>query len=160
MFKRKAVKSREELPRSLVAAGTFQTRRVYGTGDMTSEPRANVYTPQGHFVQHIDSFQEDQTDTFKALATDIIGEAEGVKPGKKARQFQRWEGEILPALMQPYIQLLRETDSLRNMLEVRQVAGCSGCHAGRSLKVACIFFESMLIFCFVLVALLFLLGRD
>jgi hypothetical protein len=146
MFKRKVDKSREELPRRLVAAGTFQTRRVYGTGDATSEPRANVYTPQGHFVQHTDSLQEDHTDTFKALATDIIGEAEGVEPGKKARQFQRWEGEILPALMQPYIQLLRETDSLRNMSEVRQLVGCSGCHSGRSLRVACIFFESGSIF--------------
>ncbi|EDR01938.1 uncharacterized protein LACBIDRAFT_310168 [Laccaria bicolor S238N-H82] len=27
------------------------------------------------------------------------------------------------------------------MSEVRQVVGCVGCHAGRSLKVACIFFE-------------------
>ena len=146
MFKRKVVKSREELPRSLVAAGTFQTRRVYGMGDATSEPRANVYTPQGHFVQHTDSLREDQTNTFKALATDIIVEAEGGKPGKKARQFQRWEGEILPALMQPYIQLLRETDSLRNMSEVRRLVGCSGCHSGRSLTVACIFFESGSIF--------------
>lgn len=142
MFKRKAVKTREELPRNLVAAGTFQTRRVYGTGEPTSEPRANVYTPQGHFVQHADSFQEEQTDTFNALSTDIINDVEGVKPGKKARQFQRWEGEILPALMQPYIQLLRGTDSLRNMSEVRQLVGCSGCHSGRSLSVACIFFES------------------
>jgi len=33
MFKRKAVNSHEELPRSLVAAGMFQTRRVYGTGN-------------------------------------------------------------------------------------------------------------------------------
>ena len=115
-------------------------------GDATSEPQANVYTPQGHFVQHTDSLQEDQTNTFKALATDIIVEAEGGKPGKKARQFQRWEGEILPALMQPYIQLLRETDSLRNMSEVRRLVGCSGCHSGRSLTVACIFFESGSIF--------------
>jgi len=84
MFKWKAVNSHEELPRSLVAAGTFQTRRVYGTGEVTSEPQANIYTPQGHFVQHTDSLQEEQIDTFKALATDIIGNVEGVKPGKKA----------------------------------------------------------------------------
>ena len=146
MFKRKAANSHEELPRSLIAAGMFQTRRVYRTGEATSEPQANVYTPQGHFVQHTDSLQEEQTDTFKALATDIIGNVEGVKPGKKARQFQRWEGEILPALMEPYIQLLRETDSLQDMSGVRQIAGCSGCHSGRSLKVACIFFESESVF--------------
>ncbi|EDR01937.1 uncharacterized protein LACBIDRAFT_332757 [Laccaria bicolor S238N-H82] len=79
MFKRKAVKSREELPRKLVAAGTFQTHRVYGTGDVTSEPQANVYTPQGHFVQHTDSVHDVQTDTFKALATDIIGEADDTR---------------------------------------------------------------------------------
>ena len=84
MFEQKAVNSCEELPRSLVSVGTFQTQGVYGTGEVTSEPRANVYTPQGHFVQYTDSLQEEQIDTFKALATDIIGNAEGVKPGKKA----------------------------------------------------------------------------
>ena len=88
MFKWKVANSREELPRSLIAAGMFLTRRVHCTGEATSEPQANVYTPQGHFVQHTDSLQEEQTDTFKALATDIIGNVEGVKPGKKAQQSQ------------------------------------------------------------------------
>jgi len=55
-----------------------------GMGEVTSEPQANIYTPQGHFVQHTDSLQEEQIDPFKALATDIIGNVEGVKPGKKA----------------------------------------------------------------------------
>ena len=112
MFKQKAVNSCEELPRSLVSVGTFQTQGVYGTGEVTSEPWANVYTPQGLFFQYTDSLQEEQINTFIALATDIIGNVEGVKPGKKARQCQQWEGEILPALMEPDIQLLRVTDSL------------------------------------------------
>ena len=88
MFKQKVVNSHEELPRSLVAVGTFQTQRVCGTEEATSEPWANVYTPQGHFVQHTDSLQGEQIDTFKALATDIIGNVEGVKPHKKAQQSQ------------------------------------------------------------------------
>ena len=73
---------------------------------------------------------------------DVIGNIEGHKPGEKECQFQRWEGEVLPSLMEPYIQLLAETESLRNMADVRQREGCQGCPLGRELKVACIFFES------------------
>lgn len=138
MFKRKSSNSRPELPRNLVPVGSFQTRRVYGT----TQPRGNVYTPEGHFVQHADSFSDQQDDPFEAIAMDVIGNVEGHKPGKKERQFQRWEGEVLPLLMEPYIQLLAETDSLRNMADVRQGEGCQGCAFGRELKVACIFFES------------------
>ena len=124
MFKRKLSNSRPELPRNLVQAGSFQTRRAYGLGHSASEPRGNVYTAQGHFVQHADSFSEQQDEPFNAIAMDVIGNIEGHKPGKKERQFQRWEGEVLPSLMEPYIQLLAETESLRNMADVRQREGC------------------------------------
>lgn len=141
MFKRRLVKGRPQLPRQLVPSGSFQTRRAYGTGDPTSEPRANIYIPEGHLVQHTDSYLETEQDIFRALATTI--EVEGHYQGKKERQFQRWEGEILPALMEPYMKLLRDTDSLRNMHVTKLAVGCTGCQSGRLLKVSCVFFESM-----------------
>lgn len=46
-------------------------------------------------------------------------------------------------LLKPYVALLHETDSLRNLEKVRGDKGCTGCPNGQSLEVSCILFNSM-----------------
>lgn len=109
----------------------------------------NLYTPAGHFVQPFKpgvSSTSKKADPFQPLATTLTFENEGDTvqiPGKKQKQFQRWETEVLPSLMEPYVKLLHETDSLRDMVQVRSRRQCTGCESGRQLNVACIFFERM-----------------
>ena len=113
-------------------------------------PLGNLYTPAGHFVQPFKpdvSSTSKNTDPFEPLATTLTFEQDGDTvqiPGKKQKQFQRWETEVLPSLMEPYVKLLHETDSLRDMAQVRSRRQCTGCGSGRQLNVACIFFERKL----------------
>jgi hypothetical protein len=107
------------------------------------EGRGNLYTPHGHFVQsrttHVQTLNDDDFQPSEAVT---FSEAEPQALSKKQKQFLRWEQDILPSLLAPYIKLLRETDSLRTMDGVRQRRGCEGCHKGKLLRVSCILFDS------------------
>ncbi|EDR09777.1 uncharacterized protein LACBIDRAFT_325581 [Laccaria bicolor S238N-H82] len=93
--------------------------------------KGNLYTPAGHFVQPFKpGVSKKAADPFQPLATTITFENEGGTvqlPGKKQKQFQRWETEVLPSLMEPYVKLLHEVDSLRDMVQVRSRKRCAGC---------------------------------
>lgn len=65
---------------------------------------------------------------------------------KKERQWKTWAMKTIPSLLSPYLQLLRETNSLRDSLP-RQYNPCPcGVHV-RRLKVVCVYFESESPFC-------------
>lgn len=124
-------------------------RKSHKAANLPSAALGNLYTPAGHFVQPFDpevSSASKNTDPFEPLATTLTFENDGETvqmSGKKQKQFQRWENEVLPSLMEPYVKLLHEMDSLRNMAQVRSRRQCTGCGSGRLLNVACIFFERM-----------------
>lgn len=60
---------------------------------------------------------------------------------KKERQVTRWVNEVIPALLRPYMQLLRSSQSLRSVQRDTTLQ-CSCVHkASRSLKVTCIYFD-------------------
>jgi len=61
---------------------------------------------------------------------------------KKQRQWRKWSEDIIPALLKPYMSLMRETESLRNINMVRDRRGCAGCMNGRVLDISCIYFNS------------------
>ena len=54
--------------------------------------------------------------------------------------------DVIPALLQPYMTLLCETEGLRDINSRWQLDGCVGCSDGWLLNVTCVYFESMLIF--------------
>lgn len=127
------------------AAAASSLPHLLPAGDLPStlEAHGNLYTPHGHFVQpSATRVSTPADDTFRPLGNVMVFETGTQAPSKKEKQFMRWDAEVLPALMAPYVKLLRETESLRNMAEVRLRRGCEGCSEGKSLKVSCIFFES------------------
>jgi hypothetical protein len=63
---------------------------------------------------------------------------------KKERQWQRWTTEVIPALLQPYLRLLRQSKSLRTV-EQHPFPPCPCDNTKRQLNIICIFFSSTLI---------------
>ncbi|PPR01364.1 hypothetical protein CVT26_015413 [Gymnopilus dilepis] len=110
-----------------------------------------IYAPGGVFYQvppvplHKHSSQEmaklddeAQTDLLDAGLSDaeeLAANADAQNRGnvsaaayrKKERQNQQWNENIIPMMIRPYVTLLRETDSLRDMSSVRGRAVCSVC---------------------------------
>ncbi|EDR08566.1 uncharacterized protein LACBIDRAFT_327110 [Laccaria bicolor S238N-H82] len=131
MYKRKPAMS---LPAKLFPVNNApKTRKPHKAAKLASAALGNLYTPAGHFVQPFNPegiSASKNTDPFEPLATTLTFENDGntvQMPGKKQKQFLRWENEVLPSLMEPYIKLLHETDSLRNMAQVRSRRQCTGC---------------------------------
>ncbi|KAF8964622.1 hypothetical protein BDZ97DRAFT_1659924 [Flammula alnicola] len=73
---------------------------------------------------------------------DAASSTEG-KNGKKQRQWRKWSEDIIPSLLEPYLQLLRESEGLRNLELLRNQVGCAGCARGQFLDVSCIFFNKI-----------------
>ena len=69
--------------------------------------------------------------------------AREARAAKKQRQWRKWSEDVIPALLQPYMALLRETQGLRDVNSKRHVDSCAGCVKGRLLDVTCVYFESM-----------------
>ena len=67
----------------------------------------------------------------------------GRRAGKKERQWKNWSDKVIPALLEPYVELLRVSNSLRDLSGVRNFQRCKGCAGGRNLEVVCVYFESM-----------------
>lgn len=61
---------------------------------------------------------------------------------KRERQWVKWVTEVLPEMLHPYLQLVRETDSFRNLGHIRQPPSCSGCGTHRTLDITCVYFDS------------------
>ena len=60
---------------------------------------------------------------------------------KKERQVRQWIHEVLPSLLQPFLRLLRTTQSLRSV-ERAFVPMCQCSQDGvRTLMVVCVFFD-------------------
>jgi len=62
--------------------------------------------------------------------------------GKKEWQWRKWSEDVIPALLEPYLELLRESESLRDVSGARNAEGCKGCRDKRQLEVVCVYFES------------------
>ncbi|KDR66151.1 hypothetical protein GALMADRAFT_44200, partial [Galerina marginata CBS 339.88] len=62
---------------------------------------------------------------------------------KRQKQWQKWSQVIIPMMLGPYVTLLQETQSLRNMSVVRSRVLCDGCDHGSLLEVSSIYFDSI-----------------
>ncbi|EDR07472.1 uncharacterized protein LACBIDRAFT_327986 [Laccaria bicolor S238N-H82] len=115
MYKKKPAKS---LPPE--NAGLFPVNTAPKSLKAHKAVKGNLYTPAGHFVQPFKPGVSKKADPFQPLATTLTFENEGDTvqlPGKKQKQFQHWETEVFPSLMEPYVKLLHETDSLQDMVQ-------------------------------------------
>lgn len=61
---------------------------------------------------------------------------------KTERQWIKWSQEIIPILLQPYMILMEETQSLRDTSALKDTQHCQGCEKGRIIHVSCLFFNS------------------
>lgn len=134
-------------------------RRPYGSKNLRLSFEGRVSTPMGLFSQVLpegvgaDIGRDDLSSSPIALvAGEDVGDdsddavkvrAREARALKRQRQWRKWSEDIIPALLQPYMALLRETDGLRDINSKRQVNGCLGCSDGRLLDVTCVYFESM-----------------
>lgn len=124
-------------PGLIEVADSHRVRYDYGSSAGTHRPSPRVYTRTGIFQQVIDpsptrghdagnssdelekasdnSANESQAGpTFHEEA--LIKEREADREAKKKKaQWRKWSEDIIPALIEPYVSLLREMDSLRNM---------------------------------------------
>lgn len=67
-----------------------------------------------------------------------------LKTSKAKKQWLKWTLNIIPSLLQPYLSLLRTTDSLRNLHhDTEVVCTCGGLNI-RRLTVTCLYFDCKL----------------
>lgn len=67
---------------------------------------------------------------------------------KKERQWAKWADEVIPSLIKPHLQLLRQSESLRKLSQLRHtVLSPLSCHCPKRTKltVTCVYFESALL---------------
>ena len=83
----------------------------------------------------------DETDQLDEDGANVL--VREARAAKKQRQWRKWSEDVIPALLQPYMALLRETQGLRDVDSKRHVDSCSGCSRGRLFNVTCVYFESM-----------------
>jgi len=142
-------------------------RRPYGSANVVFGLPGRVVTGAGVFSQVInpdnkmgavneyDVFEDksehsagSEDEESDASAKEAVRQENALRRAiKKEKQWKTWSEQIIPALLKPYVALLRETDSLRELDSARNHRGCSGCSLGRRLEVSCIFFESRLNCC-------------
>ena len=125
-------------------------RRPYAFGDGSVGVEGRIYTPEGLFSQVLPATGaagKVSGPTVEHVSLDSAEEPGKVdadreaRDEKKRRQWQKWSEDIIPALLRPYLHLLKETSGLRLMESVRR-KGCKGCDGVRQLTVSCIYFES------------------
>ena len=67
---------------------------------------------------------------------------------KKERQWAKWANEVIPSLIKPHLQLLRQSQSLRELSQLRHtVLSPLSCHCAKRTKltVTCVYFERALL---------------
>jgi len=114
----------EEMPEEMPAA--------IGIGDVSSP---TVVTADEGAADNMNESDDDLADVL----------AREKRMAKRQRQWRKWSEDVIPALLQPYMALLRETQGLREIDSKRQPNSCTGCLGGRLLDVTCVYFQSRLI---------------
>ncbi|KDR74540.1 hypothetical protein GALMADRAFT_141567 [Galerina marginata CBS 339.88] len=68
-------------------------------------------------------------------------EQDPVQTRKRQKQWTKWSEVIIPKMLGPYVTLLRETKSLRDMTVAKSRVLCKRCIHGGSLEVSTIYFD-------------------
>ena len=129
---------------------TSLSRHSSGFGGPMQDIEGLVYTTEGIFSQIIPDSARQSTPTIQEANNqpaihiplgDEDDDEDDPDAEKKQAQWLRWTREVIPAMVQPYLSLLRGSGNLSNLANVRSDVGCSGCEVGRWLTVSCIYFE-------------------
>ena len=122
-------------------------RHPYGSGNTVSGVQGCITTPRGVYAQVVPSrsnhFEEEECMEDGSADEDIemevdheiggsdVDEVEVVRQAdKKRRQWRNWSERVIPMLLEPYLELLKESESLRDLTSVRDRLGCRGCADG------------------------------
>ena len=155
-----AIKVKGGLEGALLSVASFEAQyHLYGSCGLGNIIPGLVSTPDGDFsqvvagveqeVRHVSLADSMPLDDEADDGMDVEGSAvctEGSaevarKEEKKKKQTAVWQDELIPAMVQPYLKLLRDTESLRLLPPVRNVASCAGCTVGQMMEVYCMFFD-------------------
>ncbi len=141
----------------LVRKGTSTTEKApYGSGGAKYFSSSQVLTAEGVFVQPDNLTDQFTTENMSKLyafqgtedsdannSSDLDSdEAKAVRASKSKKQWTVWTHNIIPQLLQPYMILMQETASLRNVDNIKETNRCMGCEKGRQISIQCIFFNS------------------
>lgn len=142
-------------------AATIRGRRVYGSFGLPQGPAAMIHAPDGSFVQLSRNMEEAVSralndDVFGPLAQDIdaldddglgndndddTGPTVEKQPSpKKQKQWDAWRATLVE-LVGPYMQLMRETASLRSIETASRPSACA-CRKRSTVAIVCVYFES------------------
>lgn len=153
-------KAKPSVPEGFIPISQLPNRKVKGTGQLPNElPGVRVVSQDGVFshvinpnVQEgstsnysLEELEEDEEFEIEATISDTgdnvkMIEAEK-RANKKKNQWRKWSEEVIPAMLSPYLDLLQETESLRNIGSEIRARGCSGCSKGSTKDISCIYFE-------------------
>jgi hypothetical protein len=141
----------------------ISARRPHGSRNLRLSFEGRVSTPVGLFSQILPEHEPttaegqdlllsatvlggggavDEMEVVEETPVNLLARAE--RAVKRQRQWRKWSEDVIPALLQPYMALLRETEGLRDINSKREANSCTGCSAGRLLDVTCVYFESKL----------------
>ncbi|RDB20434.1 hypothetical protein Hypma_012497 [Hypsizygus marmoreus] len=127
-------------------ASEARARQPYGLSDLKLIPRVDLQEPGGAFVEAkenvISRTIAADDDMHEPMVFDMPTTVSGVSTsysGKKEKQWKRWADEVIPSLLAPYLTILRESASLRDVEQ--QLDGCQ-CGA-RKIDVICVYFERL-----------------
>ena len=94
-----------------------------------------------HHPLHDDLEDVEMSDSLDHGQQDLDEEAVK-RAGKKKRQWMKWNDEVIPDLLRPYVTLLAKTDNLWDTQYIQTGLGCTGCQLGRLIDIFCVFFDS------------------
>jgi hypothetical protein len=115
----------------LALPGGIRLTQVHGPTDpIITSPRRRISTQDRR--EHDSVFDDVFTSAF--LDSDINGRR------RKEKQWERWTTDVIPSLLRPYLRLLRETNSLRDM-PTNNADGCTCGSPGRQLSVLAVSFD-------------------
>jgi hypothetical protein len=141
------------------ADSSHKQRRPYGSSDLDILPERLLFEPRASFTQvavpRDSNYQQIpiSDDPFSAFSQDdtyieglnasfhITSTIPAPASVKKERLWKKWEHEIVPSLIPPYLQLLRVSESLRHSNYPEQNLSCS-CNSQRNLELSCLYFDS------------------
>ncbi|KAH6888337.1 hypothetical protein BKA70DRAFT_1442986 [Coprinopsis sp. MPI-PUGE-AT-0042] len=145
--RRRPPRNRQKLPfvptQWLAAPGRRTAKVSYGTG-IKIFPRIDIITPLGAFAQQIDpppSSSQPAGSIEPSVVSSHHMATQTTAPNRRTLQLQAWVEKTVPSLVQPFMDLLANSNSLRHIDRVGPFCEC-GPHA-RMVDVTCIEFCSL-----------------
>ncbi|KAK7438106.1 hypothetical protein VKT23_018272 [Stygiomarasmius scandens] len=109
-------------------------------GDHPAEFDTEDPIPAAPTTQHTDDNVEFIMQ--ESLNEVLVSPSKSTHRKKKERQWKRWLKEVIPTLVNPYMEMLKETDDLREDASLH-LTDCCSCNGGRYLEVSVVRFNSI-----------------